>query len=348
MTALLSGNEHGPLLYGALAAVVLVVLGLAALGRTRPRMRVIPVRRPAHLPRAAVVINPTRVANTDGHRARITAAMQVAGWAEPLWLVTTVDDKGSGMAAEAVRAGVDVVFVCGGDGTVRACVAGMVRTGVPLALLPSGTGNLLARNLRLPMDLDQALQVGMFGTDHLIDVGMIGNEPFTVMAGIGFDAAIMADAPERLKRKVGWPAYIVSGLRHIRDRRMHVTLRLDDGEPMRRRARMVVVGNVGALQGGVQLLPDARPDDGILDVVVLAPKGLLDWLRVVARVLRRRTGVDERIEHFQARSVEIETDRPEPRELDGDLVDAGTSLSAHIEPHALLVRLPRSRGRGPS
>jgi YegS/Rv2252/BmrU family lipid kinase len=350
MRAYLSGSEPAAWLpYGVLAIILagLVVLVAALLRRTRPRAWVAVQRRSATVPRAAVVINPVRVPDTDGYRDRIGTTMRAAGWREPLWLVTTSDDTGKGMAAEAVRAGVDVVFVCGGDGTVRSCAAGLVGTGVPLALLPAGTGNLLARNLRLPMDLDGALTVGMHGTDHLIDVGVIDGEPFTVMAGIGFDAAIMADAPEALKRRVGWPAYIVSGLRHMRDRRMHVTLRLDGGPPLRRRARMVVVGNVGALQAGVQLLPDAQPDDGILDVVVLAPKGIVDWVRVLARVLRRRTGVDHRIEHFQVRSIEIETDRPEERELDGDLIEKGTSLSVRIEPKALLVRLPIGWRSGP-
>jgi YegS/Rv2252/BmrU family lipid kinase len=343
MTRLLSAHSHAVLVLSGALGLVLIGLLLAFLARlpeARPRIRVVPLRPPAYVPRAAVVINPTRVADMTAYRRRISATMHAAGWAEPLWLVTTADDTGLGMAREAVRAQVEVVFVCGGDGTVRAAVAGLMRSGVPLALLPAGTGNLLVRNLRLPMDLDEAVHTGLVGTDHAIDVGMVGDEPFTVMAGIGFDAAIMADAPEKLKRQVGWPAYIVSGLRHLRDRRMHVTLRLDSGEPFRRRARAVVVGNVGALQAGVQLLPDARPDDGILDVVVLAPKGLVDWARVAARVLRRRTGVDHRIEHFQARQIEIEADRSEPRELDGDLVADGTGLSARLEPRALLVRVP--------
>jgi YegS/Rv2252/BmrU family lipid kinase len=330
------------LVYGGLAVGLagLVMAGLAALPQARHRVRIVPSLRTTAVRRAAVVINPIRVADTEAYRARIAAAMRDAGWAEPMWLPTTAEDPGRGMSAQAVEAGVDVVFVCGGDGTVRGCVSELMHTGIPMALLPAGTGNLLVRNLRLPMDLDQAVLVGLHGTDRAIDVGMVEDQPFTVMAGIGFDAAIMADAPARLKQQVGWPAYIVSGLRHIRDRRMHVTLRLDGGPPLRRRARTVVLGNVGALQGGLHLLPDALPDDGILDVVVLAPKGLVDWVRVAGRVLRRRTGVDQRIEHFRVQQIEISSDRPEPRELDGDLIAPGTSLTARIEHRALLVRMP--------
>jgi YegS/Rv2252/BmrU family lipid kinase len=342
MSSILSGLANAPtLLLAALAAavVVLVVLVWWLAPADRPRIRVIPLR-PTAAPRAAVIINPVRVDDTVAYRQRVGAIMRASGWADPLWLLTSADDTGLGMAREAVRAKVDVVFVAGGDGTTRACVAGLLHTGVPLALLPAGTGNLLARNLRLPMDLDEAVRVGLSGDDQKIDVGMVGEQPFTVMAGIGFDAVVMADAPERLKRQVGWPAYIVSGLRHLRDRRMYVTLRLDGGPPRRRRARMVVVGNVGSLQAGVQLLPDALPDDGILDVVVLAPKGIMDWARVGARLVTRRHGRDRHIEHHRVRRIDIEADRPEPRELDGDLIEPGTSLSVRIEPAALLVRVP--------
>lgn len=347
MTHALTGYGYpAVLLYGVLVVVLtgLILVVLALIPPAPQRIRVVPLRGPGPVRRAAVVINPIRVADTEAYRARITAAMRAAGWADPLWLPTRAEDTGLGMAHEAVEAGVEVVFVCGGDGTTRACVAGLMHTGVPMALLPAGTGNLLARNLRLPMDPDQALLVGLHGVNAAIDVGMAEDLPFTVMAGIGFDAAIMADAPERLKQRVGWPAYIVSGLRHLRDRRMHVTLRMDGGPPLRRRARTVVVGNVGALQAGVHLLPEARPDDGILDVVVLAPKGLLDWVRVAGRVLRRRTGVDQRLEHFRVHRIEVEADRPEPRELDGDLIADGTTLSIRVEPRSLLVRLPAAPG----
>src|SRR5258705_5827375 len=107
------------------------------------------------------------------------------------------------------------------------------------------------------------------------------------MAGIGFDAAMMADASEGMKQLAGWPAYLVSGLRHLRDPVMRVQLRIDDNPPLRRPARTVLVGNVGRLQGGLQLLPDAAADDGLLDVVVVAPRTLRDWIRLVWRGFRR-------------------------------------------------------------
>ena len=161
------------------------------------------------------------------------------------------------------------------------------------------------------------------------------------MAGIGFDAAMMADASEGMKRLAGWPAYVASGLRHLRDPVMNVQLRIDDGPPLRRSARTVLVGNVGRLQGGLELLPDAAPDDGLLDVVVVAPRTLRDWIRLAWRVIRGDRTQDLHLERFCGRTVLIEADRSVPRQMDGEVIDDGRSLDARIEPGALVIRAPR-------
>jgi diacylglycerol kinase family enzyme len=223
--------------------------------------------------RAAVVANPTKHDQPEKLRGAIRAAMSEHGWSEPLWLETTIEDPGEGQAREAVQAGVDLVLACGGDGTVTACAAGVAASGVPLAVLPAGTGNLLARNLGLPLDLSDALAIALTGTDRKLDMGVANDQPFIVMAGIGFDAKMLGGASAPLKKRLGWPAYVVSALRHLRDRPMRVRLRADDGAPLRLRASAVVIGNVGSLQGGLPLMPDAEPDDGVLDVVVLSAAG---------------------------------------------------------------------------
>jgi len=238
--------------------------------------------------RAAVVVNPTKHDDAQTLRDVVRAAMSQHGWSDPLWLETTIQDPGEGQAIEAVQAGVDLVLACGGDGTVTACAAGVATSGIPLAVLPAGTGNLLARNLGLPLDLGDALAVALTGSDRRLDMGLVNDRPFVVMAGIGFDAKMLGGASEPLKKQLGWAAYVVSALRHLRDRPMRVRLRADDGVLLRRRASAVVIGNVGSLQGGLPLLPDAEPDDGMLDLVVITARGWASWLRVAADVLRRR------------------------------------------------------------
>jgi diacylglycerol kinase family enzyme len=244
------------------------------------------------------------------------------------------------MAKQAVDEGCDVVFVAGGDGTVMAAATALAGSGVPLAILPTGTGNLLARNLDLPFtDEEACLRIGLTGRDRAIDVGAVEDRKFVVMAGLGFDAAMMRDAPEELKKKVGWPAYVVSATKHLRGRGIRVALTLDDGEPLNRRVRTVVVGNVGKLQGNIPLLPDAVPDDGVLDVVVIAIRNVFDWVRVGSRVMRRADVPDRRMERFTAKHILIEASHAQPRQLDGDVIEDGRRLDIQVEAGALLVKV---------
>jgi YegS/Rv2252/BmrU family lipid kinase len=292
--------------------------------------------------RAAVVVNPSKVIDKpETFRRNLTDALEQAGWDEPLWLETTVDDPGRGQAEQAVREGVDLVLVHGGDGTVMAAVTGLADSGVPLGLLPGGTGNLLARNLDIPQRLDEALEVALSGTTRRIDVGDVGDRCFVVMAGMGFDAAMVQDAPEGLKKRLGWVAYVVSGAKHLKDRRMRVDLRLDDEKPQRLLARTIVVGNVGTLQGGIPLLPDAEPDDGVLDIAVVAPRGLGEWVSVAVRVITRRRHGDRQLACYRARRIVIHTQHRHPRQLDGDPLDAGNELTVSVRPGALLLRVPQ-------
>jgi YegS/Rv2252/BmrU family lipid kinase len=292
--------------------------------------------------RAAFVVNPTKVTAAAALRRRAENFMAQAGWDAPLWLETTVDDPGIGMCKQAVDEGCEVVFVCGGDGSVMAAATALAGTDVPMAIVPLGTGNLLARNLNLPLDDEAAsLRIGIHGATRHIDVGAIESKRFVVMAGLGFDAAIMRDAPERLKKTVGWPAYVVSAAKHLRGRRISVTITIDDNEPIERRVRTVLVGNVGRLQGGLLLLPSARIDDGVLDIAVLAPRNALDWARLTGRVLRRADVPDQRMERFRGKHVVIEASRAQPRQLDGDLIEDGETMNIQIEAGALAVRVAR-------
>jgi YegS/Rv2252/BmrU family lipid kinase len=296
--------------------------------------------RPVHTAtRSAVVVNPSKVTDLDGRRREICAALARAGWPEPLWLETTPDDPGCGQTRQAIRDGASVVFACGGDGTVMACASELAGTDVALAVLPSGTGNLLAANLGLSSDVAAGVKVATGGKRRRIDVGVVGDRCFTVMAGMGFDAEMLEATPEKLKKHVGWPAYLIAALRRLRSRPMRVRIRLDGGPPIRRRARTVLVGNVGRLQGGIPLLPDAEPDDGCLDVAVLTPHNLRHWLLLAWGVVRRRRDVP-RMETFRARHIEVTSDREQSRELDGDVIAPGRTLSVAIRPRALCLCVP--------
>jgi diacylglycerol kinase family enzyme len=298
----------------------------------------------------AVIVNPTKFASTDAVRRQVTTLCRDHGWAEPLWLETTPEDTGHGQTVQALAAGVDLVCPLGGDGTVRQVAEVLVGTGVPIGLLPGGTGNLFARTLALPIDdLPRALRVALTGTPRAVDVGRVAFDVsgedehprelvFLVMAGLGFDAAMMEGAPERLKARVGWLAYAVSGLRNLRAPDVRVRVSVDDEPSFRRRVRTVLVGNSGTLTGGIVLMPEAEVDDGWLDAVAMSPRGVLGWAVVAARVLTK--GGHARVEHLRCRRLEVLTDRPQQGQLDGDTVGLVRAMRARVDPGALLVQMP--------
>jgi len=324
--------------------VLMVLAGVVVRGRRRAADPDSLTAEPEDRPLAAVVANPTKL--EPGTRERISAVCTGLGWAEPLWLETTVEDPGTGQARLAVERGADVVLACGGDGTVRSVAQALAGTGVAMGLVPVGTGNLLARTLGTPDNVAAATRLALTGDDRAIDVGCIridGAEEdrvFLVMAGTGFDAAIMQSTPETLKVRVGPLAYVISGLRAMRGRRTRVTLALDDEPPVRRRTRTVVVGNSGTLLGGLVLMPRATIDDGVLDVVSIAPSTVAGWIAVALRVITRRRRGHERVEHWQARSILIRTEAPQPSQLDGDPVGDAQELRIRVQPRALVVRVP--------
>ncbi len=289
-----------------------------------------------------LVVNPAKVADPAALYDRVARRSAELGLPVPRLVSTTVENPGEGQAREAAATGAQLVLVAGGDGTVRASAQGLAHTGVPMGILPQGTGNLLARNLDIPQDEDEALDVALRGAERTLDLGRLEDgTAFAVMAGAGLDALMMREAPEGLKGVVGWGAYVVGGIRGLRHRRVRLTLRLDDDPPRQAVVRTVVVGNVGKLTAGLLLLPDAAPDDGALDVALVAPRSPKDWLVLIARGLVGRHRPDHRLELLRARRVEVRTRRPEARQVDGELIDDGTGFAAEIDPAAVVVRVPR-------
>lgn len=294
----------------------------------------------------AIVVNPAKVDDVEGLRDGIARRLSERGWPAPTMLTTSEDDSGSGVTKQAVRDGAGVVVAVGGDGTVAAVVSALSGTGVALAVLPSGTGNLLARNLGLPTDLEEVVRTVVEGPTWQMDVGRVVAGPatgssFAVMAGLGFDAAVVEDAPEQLKALVGWPAYLVSALSHLADEPFDCTIRLDDGETLERTCRTVLVANAAGLQGGIDLAPEADVTDGLLDVIVISPQGVVDWVRVAARLATGSPAQDEPVERFQARRVDITTTTDQVCQLDGDPVGTTRRLGIEVRPGALTMQGPR-------
>ncbi|MGH3717749.1 MAG: diacylglycerol/lipid kinase family protein [Pseudonocardiaceae bacterium] len=296
-------------------------------------------------PLPAVVVNPSNINDLTRLRAQVTNVCAELGWAPPLWLQTTVEDPGGGQAAAALAAGAAVVLACGGDGTVRQVAHVLAGSGTALGLLPAGTANLLARNLAMVLhDTAHATRVALSGNNRAIDVGRVliddraEEQVFLVMAGMGFDAAIMAGASHEAKARLGSLAYFISGVRALRAPRALITLAVDGRSEPPHPVRTVVVGNCGKLLAGLVLLPAAKMDDGLLDVVALGPKSILGWLAVTAQVLTRRRG-HRVVRHWQGRTVILSAQAPQQAQLDGDPVGEVRSMRLRIDRGALLVRV---------
>jgi YegS/Rv2252/BmrU family lipid kinase len=296
--------------------------------------------------RAAVVINPAKVAAGADLRAALVRLCDTQGWAEPLWLETTVEDPGVGQARQAVEAGVDVVIAAGGDGTVRCVAEVLAGTDTPLGLVPLGTGNLLARNLGVDVsDPVSAAYDVLNGTERTVDVVRCsfdhseGENVFLVMAGVGYDAAIMADTVDVLKDRMGWLAYVEAGIRKLPGKPVRATVRMEGKHPVKRRIRSVMIGNCGRLMGGIEIFPEAKIDDGLLDLLVLAPRGRFGWLGVIAGIFGRRKNKRQSAEYFQGKSAEVTLEHEQEFQLDGDHVGAGKHMAIRLEPGALRIRM---------
>ena len=301
----------------------------------------------ATLPRSlACVLNPIKVDDPNGFKVMVEKMAEESGFQKVRWWETTVEDTGYAMAHDAAVAGVDLVLAIGGDGTNRAVCEELAGTGIPVGIVPAGTGNLLARNLSIPLYLRAAVDVGLNGQDRAIDMVEISGdemEPavFLVMAGMGFDAAIMEGVNEDFKKKVGWLAYVWSALKALMFPAIKVEVSVDGAEFTSHKARTVVIGNVGYLQAGMPLLPDAAIDDGKVDVVLLYPRKFLSWLPIVARVLTKNPRTDDTIVRMSGQRIVVKTSSPAPRQLDGDLIPPGRELVAECVHGRLLVRVPR-------
>ena len=287
----------------------------------------------------AAVLNPAKIEDLAALKAAIT---ERCGGTEPTWYETTEADTGTGQAAAAVAAGARLVLVCGGDGTVAACAGALAGTGVAMAVVPVGTGNLLARNLDIPLELPEALDVAFGTAERVIDVLEAAEQRFVVMAGLGFDAALIRDTDDELKERLGWLAY-VGGLARALRRSPHArfTITLDDALPVTTEAIGVLVGNVGQLEAGITLMPDASPDDGQLDVLVLAPRTAKDWPALVWRILRRRPDSGPQADIRRGKRVRISSAVAVPVEFDGDFRGEATELRVEVLPAALTVRCLR-------
>lgn len=302
--------------------------------------------RPTHV---ALIVNPSKRGS-----ARTIEAVRRLGlepeWADPLVLETTMAEPGAPQARAALEKHPDIVIAAGGDGTVREVASVMAGTDIPLGIVPLGTANLFARNLRLPArHPERCLKIALFGNDRRVDVGRIlitGPEPgahsrddvFLVVAGFGMDANAFARTSVAKMRRLGWFAYFDSLTRTLFRKGGDVGISLDEEEPATIELWSVMVANCGRIPAGLRLIPRAEPDDGALDIVVMAPRTPADWIPIAGKIILRTPFEIPALSYRRATSVRIRPNVPVAMQLDGDVFPAISDAIIRIAPGTLRVR----------
>lgn len=263
------------------------------------------------------------------------------GYSDPLWYEVDKSRKATKCAQRAMKEGVDLIFAWGGDGTVQRCIQVVAGSPVNLAILPAGTANLLANNLNIPIDLDGAVEVGLDGPCRQIDLGVINDEYFGVMAGAGFDAKMMGEADGELKDRFGRLAYVFTGARAASMQPRTMKIRVDGEKWFKGDAVCVLLGQMGMIGSGVKAFPDAVDDDGLLEVGVITAQGVLEMAAVMARMVVGRPQFSRFTTMTRAHTIDIRFDKPVAYELDGGTRKASRRLRVAVAPGALAIRVPK-------
>lgn len=295
--------------------------------------------------RALIITNPA-AARTDRDAVRVVERiLRGGGWSVDV-LVTGGPGDARRYAEEGVRDRVDVVAVFGGDGTTMQAAAALVGSEVALGVLPGGTGNLLAGNLRIPTHPRRSAELLLASRPRSFDLGRVerpdGVHYFAVACGAGFDARVMAETSSLGKRQWGMGAYVATTLKILPEVRSTDTWITVDGVEHRLRSSMVLVANCGeVIPPLVRLRSGITPDDGLLDVVAMRADSVGESMLAIWDLLREApTGrMDPYVTHWRGREVSIRTAQWQPVQLDGEAAGM-TPFTVRIVPGAIRVMTP--------
>jgi diacylglycerol kinase (ATP) len=297
-------------------------------------------RRP--IERVLLIVNP---ASRRGGRIRKRALGAFADAGVKCELMVT---KAPGHAAELAAANhslYDAIFTLGGDGTVMEVVGAVAETGPPVGVLAGGTANVVARTLKIPLDPKRAVPLLLRGDEARIDLGRLADgRRFALGLGVGLDATMISLAPERLKKRLGFFAYVIGGYRAVlRLEKFDLKLTVD-GEVIERKASAVLIANFGAVLNDLVTFGDGiKYDDGLLNACVFSPDNLRDALRILWRLFRKRFDPDPCILYRAGKEFVIETDPRRQVQADGELL-SDTPVTIRVEPHLGRLIVP-ARGR---
>ena len=280
-----------------------------------------------------------------GGLPKLRSELKRRGIADPLWIEVPKSRYAPKQVKRALAEGTELIFVWGGDGTVQRCIDAAAGSDAALAILPAGTANLLATNLGIPRDIEQAVDIGLLGERRKLDVGRFNGEKFAVMAGAGFDASMIQQADGSLKERLGRVAYVWTGSQQLRAKPFKAKIEVDGAPWYTGAASCILVGNVGRLFGGVEVFADARPDDGRLELGVVNADGVTDWVRTLARAAVGQAERSPLVQATSAKRIKVKLNRKVLYEIDGGDREKVKSFGIKVEPAAITICLPREEWR---
>jgi diacylglycerol kinase (ATP) len=259
---------------------------------------------------------------------------------DPLWIEVPKSRFAPKQVKRALGEGAELLFVWGGDGMVQRCVDAWAGSDAALAIVPAGTANLLATNLGIEQDIEQAVSIGLHGERRRLDLGRLNGERFAVMAGAGFDASMIQQADGTLKNRLGRAAYVWTGSQNLRAKPFKAKIDVDGVPWYAGAASCILVGNVGRLFGGVEVFEDARPDDGLLEIGVVNADGITDWARILARAAAGHPEQSPLVQATSAKKIKVKLNRKVLYEVDGGDREKVKSFTIKVQPAAITICLP--------
>jgi diacylglycerol kinase (ATP) len=275
-----------------------------------------------------------------GGLPKLRQELERQGVADPLWVEIPKSRFAPKQVKRALARGAELIFAWGGDGTVQQCIDVMAGSDAALAILPAGTANLLATNLRIPQNIEEAVGIGLHGERRKLDVGRFNGERFAVMAGAGFDASMIREADGSLKDRFGRVAYVWTGSQQLRAKPFKAKIEVDGVPWYAGAASCILVGNVGHLFGGVEVFANARPDDGRLELGVVHADGVGDWVRTLARTAVGQAERSPLVQATSAKKIKVKLNRKVLYEIDGGDREKVTSFTIKVQPAAVTICLP--------
>lgn len=257
------------------------------------------------------------------------------------YIETSKENGAKALGERAIADGVDLLVVAGGDGTVMEVLSAAIGSDIPVAVVPSGTGNLLSVNLGIPTAVPDAIDVALAGNAYPIDLAKTTEgRHFAIVGGVGLDGRMIRDANREAKKRLGVLAYLWAVVKNIGKPRAFFRITLDGKPPIHRRAKSVMIANMGRMTGGLDAVPTASPYDGLLDIAVLKTETFSQWLRLIGYLLAGRTEKDPDFDIYQARKVVVQSPQSQPAQFDGEDGGGTKRLEVEIVPKAVKILLP--------